>query len=154
MKILVALDGSRWAEAALPKAVELVRQNTGATVVVVRAVDPQTHDGAVLTEAGVRALDEAADYLGNVAAKLRRAGVRPVARSVMYAAPGPAIARVGRAVKADLIVMASAHRSATGHLVPGPIAACVRERSGCPVLLVAETAVSRTLADGTEMAHA
>src|SRR5688572_25856504 len=77
MKILVALDGSRWAEAALPKAVELVKQNEGATIVVVRAVDPATQDGSVLTEAGVRAINEAADYLGNVAAQLRKDGVRP-----------------------------------------------------------------------------
>lgn len=139
MKILVALDGSRWAEAALPKAVELVKQNEGATIVVVRAVDPATQDGSVLTEAGVRAINEAADYLGNVAAQLRKDGVRPVARSILYAAPGPAIVRVARAVKADVIVMASAHRSAAGHLVPGPIAECVRQRSGRPVLLVAES---------------
>ena len=39
-RILVALDGSSDAEIALPKAVELAKQNAAAKVVLVRAVDP------------------------------------------------------------------------------------------------------------------
>src|SRR5688572_26202414 len=93
MRILVALDGSRWAESALPKAVELVKQNNGARVVVVRAVDPATVDGDGTTEARMSAINDAADYLGDIAAQLREAGVRPVSRSVLYAAAGPAIVR-------------------------------------------------------------
>lgn len=152
MNILVALDGSRWAEAALPKAIELAKDNDGAKVVVVRAVDPATLDGAGLTEATINAINEAADYLGDVAAQLREQGVRPVARSILYADPGPAIVSVARAVKADVIVMVSAHRSAAGHLVPGPIAECVRQRSGRPVLLVAGSPVRRPMAQETKMA--
>lgn len=155
MKILVALDGSRWAEAALPKAVELVKQNDGATVVIVRAVDPASLDGAGATEARVSAINEAADYLGSIAAQLREEGVRPVSRSVLYAAAGPAIVRVARAVKADVIVMAAAHRNAAaGHLVPGPIAEFVRHQSGRPILLVAETLTRRAMGEETEMVAA
>jgi len=152
MKILVALDGSQWAEAALPKAVELVNDNDGAKVVVVRAVDPAALDGAGLTQAKVKAINEAADYLGDVAARLREKGVRPITRSILYAAPGPAIVSAARAVKADVIVMVSGHRSAAGHLVPGPVAEFVRQRSGRPVLLVAGSPVRRPMAEESEMA--
>ena len=152
MKIVVALDGSRWAEAALPKAVELVKDNDGAKVVVVRAVDPATLDGAGLTAARVKAINEAANYLGDIAAQLRERGVRPVVRSILYTSPGPAIVSVARAVKADVIVMVSGHHSAAGRLVPGPIAEFVRQRSGRPVLLVAGSPVRRPMALETEMA--
>ncbi len=151
-KILVALDGSRWAEAALPKAVELVSDNSDAKVVIVRAVRPATQDGGALTKARVHAVNEAADYLGDVAARLREQGVRPVTRSVLYADAGPAIVSVARAVKADVIVMVTAHRNAAGHLVPGPIAESVGQRSGRPVLLVAGSPMRRAMAQETKIA--
>lgn len=111
IKILAVLDGSRWAETVLPKAVELVRQHPGATVVVARAVDPATvpRDGG--NQARVAAMNEAAEYLGEVAARLRSEGVRPVARSVWYAAAGPAIAELARTVKPDVILMAADRRA-------------------------------------------
>ena len=93
MRILVALDGSRRAETVLPKAIELVRQNPGAKVVVVRAVDPATLHREGASEARVTAIKEAAEYLGDVAAQLRNEDVRPVGRSVWYSAAGAAIDR-------------------------------------------------------------
>jgi nucleotide-binding universal stress UspA family protein len=63
MKILVALDGSRASEAALPKAVGLARQNADARLVLVRAVDPATLPGVGFTAAHVSAINEAAEYL-------------------------------------------------------------------------------------------
>jgi nucleotide-binding universal stress UspA family protein len=160
MKILVALDGSRWAEAALLRAVELVKQNGGAKVVIVRAVDPATLAGGGATEARVRAINEAVEYLGDVAAQLRKEGVRPVGGCVWYAAAATAIAGVARAVNADVIVMAADHRSYAGRLVPGPIAESVLDRTDKPILLVAagdmpaETLARRTMTQEAEMAHA
>lgn len=143
-KILVALDGSREAEAALPEAVELVEQNEGAKVVLVRAVDPATLAGG---GADVRstAINAAAEYLGEVAAQLRKQGVRPVVRSVWYAAPGVTIAGVARAVKPDLIVMSARRRNDAGRLVPGPIAEFVRDRTRMPILLVAAGGMPATI---------
>jgi hypothetical protein len=40
--MLVPLDGSPVAEAALPKAVELAKQSEAVKIVLVRAVDPAT----------------------------------------------------------------------------------------------------------------
>src|SRR6185436_14799631 len=63
IRILAVLDGSRWAETVLPKAVELVRDLPGAKVVVIRAVDPATLPGAGGHEARAAAINEAAEYL-------------------------------------------------------------------------------------------
>ena len=136
-KILVALEGSREAEAALPKAVEVVKRNEGAKVVLVRAVDPATLAGADAVHVRLMAINAASEYLGEVAAELRTQGVRPVVRSVWYAAAGVTIAGVARVVKPDLIVMSARRRNDAGRLVPGPIAEFVRDRTRMPILLVA-----------------
>ena len=44
-KILIPLDGSRFAEAALPKAIELVRNNPDATLILLRAAEARTFPG-------------------------------------------------------------------------------------------------------------
>ena len=160
MTILVALDGSREAESALPTAVGLVKQNDGAKVVLVRAVDPTTLDGVGAKETRVAAINEAAEYLGDVAARLREEGVRPVVRSVWYAAAGLAIAGVARDVKADLIVMAAYGRDGASRLIPGAIAESVLSRTQIPMLLVSAggtaTAIPArlTMTRETEMVHA
>lgn len=137
IKILVVLDGSRWTETVLPKAVELVRHHPGAKVVVVRAVDPATLHRGGASEARVTAINEAAEYLGEVAAQLRSEGVHPVGRSVWYAAAGPAIVELTRTVKPDVILMAADRRNAAGRLVQDPIAEFVRHRTRMAILLVA-----------------
>ena len=160
IKILVVLDGSRWTETVLPKAVELVRRHPGAKVVVVRAVDPATlpRDGG--NKARVAAINEAAEYLGEVAAQLRSEGVRPVGRSVWYAAAGPAIVELARTVKPDVILMAVDRRNAAGRLVQDPIAEFVRHRTQTPIVLVtaadspAGTSARDMMAEGKEMIHA
>jgi nucleotide-binding universal stress UspA family protein len=118
MKILVPLDWSRAAEAALPKAVGFARQNAGARFVLVRAVDQATLSGVGFTAAHVSAINEAAEYLHNVAALLRTEGIDLVGRSVWYAAAGPAIVESARTVKPDVIVMIS---SRAGQLIPSPV---------------------------------
>ena len=137
MRILVALDGSRRAETVLPKAIELVRQNPGAKVVVVRAVDPATLHREGASEARVTAIKEAAEYLGDVGAQLRNEDVRPVGRSVWYSAAGAAIVELARAVKPDVIVMAAHRRNAAGSLVPGSIAEFVWHRTQMPISFMA-----------------
>jgi nucleotide-binding universal stress UspA family protein len=136
MRILVALDGSREAERALPTAVGLVKQNDGAQVVLVRAIDPTTLGGGAGKKTRLAAINEATEYLGDVAAQLREEGVRPVVRSVWYAAAPAAIAGVARDVKADVIVMAAYGRDGAGRLVPGAIAESVLNRTRIPILLV------------------
>lgn len=142
------------------KAVELVKQHDGAKVVLVRAVDPATLAGGGATDSRLAAINGAAEYLGDVAAQLRKEGVRPVVRSVWYAAAGLTIAGVARAVKPDLIVMAAHRRNDAGRLVPGPIAEFVLNRTQMPILLVAAGGMPATIparfamVQETEMVHA
>lgn len=160
IKILAVLDGSRCAETVLPKAVELVRQHPGATVVVVRAVDPATvpRDGG--NEARIALINEAAEYLGEVAARLRSEGFRPVGRSVWYAAAGPAIVELARTVKPDVILMAADRPNGAGRPVQEPIAEFVRHRAQTPIVLVPAagspvgTSARGMMAEEKEMIHA
>jgi nucleotide-binding universal stress UspA family protein len=134
MKILVPLDGSRAAETALPKAVGLARQNAGARLVLVRAVDPATLPGVGFTGAQVSAINEAAEYLRNVAAHLRTEGIDVVGRSVWYAAAGPAIVEAARTVNPDVIVMVS---GSADQLISGSVTEFVRHRTRIPIVRVA-----------------
>ena len=133
MTILIPLDGSPVAEAALSKAVELAKRHEAARLVLVRAVDPAAlPDG--FTAAQVAAINRAAEYLRSVASQLRREGIDRVGRSVWYAAAGPAIVEAARTVRPDCILMVS---SEGDRLVPGPVAEFVRHRTLIPVVLVA-----------------
>lgn len=133
MKILVPLDGSPVAEAALPKALALAKRSEGARIVLVRAVDPAVLPGR-FSVAQVAAIDEAAAYLGSVAARLRREGVELVGRSVSYAAAGPAIVEAARTAKPDLIVMVN---RGGDRLRRGPVVELVQREARMPIVLVA-----------------
>ena len=61
MTFLIALGGSQEAESAPPTAVELVKQNAGAKIALVRAVAPTTLGGVDAKEAGLAAINGAAE---------------------------------------------------------------------------------------------
>jgi nucleotide-binding universal stress UspA family protein len=153
-RILVALDGTRDAEVALLKVIELAKQNARAKIVLVRAVDPATLAGNADTDTRAAAINEAAEYLSNVAARLRSEGIRPVTRCVWFAGPGHAISEVSRTERPDLIVMVSRLRNGAGRLVPGPIAEFVRDRTETPIVLVraGDTPAATRRGDVTETA--
>jgi nucleotide-binding universal stress UspA family protein len=134
--ILVPLDGSPLAEAALPTAVELVKGDSGTTVVLLRAVDTRTLPGLDLIKAHVSVIREAEEYLEAVATRLRAKGVPVVRTSVWYGAAAPAIIEAAQVANADLIVMSTPGRSGLGRLVLGSVAASVLRGARTPVLLV------------------
>lgn len=106
------------------------------------------------------AIKDAAEYLTEVAARLRHDGVYAVVRVVSLAAPGHAIAEVARTVNTDLIVMTSRRRNDGRRLIPGPIAAFVRDQTQRPIMLVAVDETPRdsrghgSAVTETELVHA
>jgi predicted GH43/DUF377 family glycosyl hydrolase/nucleotide-binding universal stress UspA family protein/CBS domain-containing protein len=147
-RILVALDGSEFAESVLP-AIESLGQKFGSTVTLLRAVSPvqsrlvaEVHVGAVSTTspaAGtVRAIDErrgeALTYLTDVEQRLRVRGL-----TVDCEAPvGPAsevILRRARQLGADLIAITTHGRTGVDRVLLGSVAEDVLRRAPCLVLL-------------------
>ena len=134
--VLVPLDGSTMAEAALPKAVEFIRQNPGASLHLLRAAEATTLPGVDPTDAQVAVVREAEEYLERVAARLRKEGVGPVKTSVWYGAAASAIVEAARVRNIDLIVMSTHGRSGLGRLVLGSVAESVLRGTRTPILLI------------------
>ncbi len=135
-KILVPLDGSLFAEAALPKAVELIRKNSEATLILLRAAEATTFPGVDPTDAQVRVVHEAEEYLETVAARLRENGVFRVKTSVWYGAPAPSILEAARLTNPDVIMMGTHGRNGIGRLIVGSIAESVLRGTRAPIFLI------------------
>lgn len=139
-RIIVPLDGSRFAEAALAPARELARA-FGARILLIRAVPPHGEPPDILPgfftdtiggdghQAGVERANDADAYLHAVTDRLRSAGY-DADLALALAAPGAGIAEAAELHHADLIVMASHLRwkvpASTG--VSAPLDVLVRSR--------------------------
>jgi nucleotide-binding universal stress UspA family protein len=134
-KVLVPLDGSPLAEAAVWEAVELMDRASG-TLVLVRAAEANTFPGRDPVEAQVRTVREAEDYLTGVAERMRQAGVARVDVHVWYGPAASAIVDAARVQQVDLIVMSSHGRSGLGRLVLGSVAEAVLRGTHVPILLL------------------
>jgi nucleotide-binding universal stress UspA family protein len=149
MKIVVPLDGSAEAEGALPEAIKRAKENAGARLVLVRAVDPGTVPAIAGSDAQARAISEAAEYLQKVATRLRSHGVERVGRAVWFAPPGLALMEAMRTVRPDLIVMSDFRRD-TLDSVAGSMAAFIEPQPEMPgVAVLTVRSAERTLNIGT-----
>src|SRR5438132_11727553 len=135
-KFLVPLDGSRIAEAALSKAVELIRKNDDATLILLRATEATTLPCVDPIDAQVAVVREAEEYLETVAARLRKDGVSGVKTSVWYGAAAPGILEVARMTKPDVIMMSTHGRKKFGRLLFGSVAESVLRDTQTPMFLM------------------
>jgi nucleotide-binding universal stress UspA family protein len=133
-RILVPLDGSPLGEAALAPAVSLA--GAGTTVMLLRAAEAHTLLGTDPTDAQVEVVHEAEEYLAEVAARLKRQGVKNVQTSVWYGPAAAAIVDAARLRKADLIVMSTHGRSGLGRLILGSVAESVLRGTMTPIMLL------------------
>ena len=146
--ILVPLDGSAFAEQALPLAQQLA-QASNATLVLVAAVPPIGDMGLAL--AGVEPMwmladsyatdDREKDYLNNIAQRVRATGIT-VHTCCMWDAPAQAILRTSTEEGADLVVMTTHGRTGVQRLWLGSVAHKVLHAADVPVLLVRAHAAS------------
>jgi nucleotide-binding universal stress UspA family protein len=139
--LVVPLDGSELAEAALPAAITLGLALNG-HVVCVGVLPPPgrlvaSHGGAVPypEEAHAAQAAEARDYLETVVDRLRGAGL-PAEFLVRTGDPAPEIAQVALKRNAGAVVMATHGRTGPVRAVVGSVAGQVVHVSTSPVLLV------------------
>jgi nucleotide-binding universal stress UspA family protein len=133
--ILVPLDGSVVAEAALKPAVEVARA-TRAKLVLLRAAQAHTLPMADPIEAQVDVMREAQEYLAAARARVLAAGVGDVEMSAWYGPAVEAIVEAARYRHADIIVMSSHGRSGVSRLVLGSVAESVLRATTVPILLI------------------
>lgn len=133
--ILVPLDGSTLAEAAIGKAVE-VAGDRPVKLLLLRAAEAHTLPGMDPTDAQVEVVREAEEYLATVAARLTDQGIKGVQTSVWYGPAAAAILDAARLRKADLIVMSTHGRSGLGRLILGSVAESVLRGTTTPILLL------------------
>jgi nucleotide-binding universal stress UspA family protein len=137
--LLVSLDGSAFAEAALSHAVALARA-FGGPILLVRALEQPviSYEYAVtgiLYESMEEQRRQAEAYLEGVAQRLRSDGLN-VDTLVWEGWPADVIVHRGMASDARLIVMATHGRTGIARLVLGSVALEVVRRTHLPVLLV------------------
>jgi nucleotide-binding universal stress UspA family protein len=133
--ILVPLDGSAVAEAALAPAIDLAR-GAGARLVLLRAAQAHTLPLADPIAAQVDVMHEAQEYLAATRERVLAAGVGDVEVSAWYGPAAESIVEAARYRHADLIVMSSHGRSGVSRLVLGSIAESVLRATAVPILLI------------------
>jgi nucleotide-binding universal stress UspA family protein len=140
-QILVPIDGSDVAEAALPYADEIARLRR-APLLLFAVVDQHAAPALTAASGELRAhveritADGLAAYLSVTAQRLRDRGLE-VATEVAAGDPAEAIGARAVAVDAALIVMASHGRGGVHRLILGSVADKVMRAAACPVLIVA-----------------
>jgi len=134
-KILIPLDGSMLAEAALAPACDLAARD-GATISLLRAAEAAPRLGADTVEAQVTAVREAEEYLASVVRRLKEKGVTRVETHVWYGAAASSIVEAASMQQASLIVMSTHGRSGVGRLVLGSVAESVLRGTTTPILIV------------------
>ncbi len=133
-RILVPLDGSEMAEAAIAPALEMGQG--GASLILMRAADARILPATDVIGVQIQAVREAEDYLAGVKAKLEKTGAKGIETHVWYGPAPPAVVEAARVQKVDLIVMSTHGRSGLGRIIFGSVAESVLRGTRVPILLV------------------
>ena len=138
-QILVPLDGSPLAEAALPGIIGVATRQ-GASVRLLRVVHAHALRPVDLEAAQVRCVQGAEAYLASVEGRLRAAGLASTA-AVRYGEAAAEILDDIHVNRPDLVAMSTHGRTGLLHLVLGSVAEQVLRASSVPVLLFPARAV-------------
>ncbi|MDA1189198.1 MAG: universal stress protein [Chloroflexi bacterium] len=138
-RIAVPLDGSKFAESAIPVA-EALAQDFEAEIALVRVIPSSEFLPSQLKELLTGELDEALEYealeyLQKISRKLETKGHKTVMR-VMKGSPGPELVKAINEVPDSLVVMASRGRDSSFAEVLGSTTLAVVRESGEPVLII------------------
>jgi nucleotide-binding universal stress UspA family protein len=135
-KIMVPLDGSDLAEAALETAIDILSEHPATTLLLLRAAEPLRPAAGDHAAGKERAIRAAESYLNGVVAGLRECGITRVRAAVWYGPAAPTIVEAASAEKVDLIIMTSHGRGGIGRLIFGSVAESVLHGTRTPILLV------------------
>jgi nucleotide-binding universal stress UspA family protein len=134
-RMLIPLDGSTLAEAAIDAALD-ISGGASSALILLRAAEAHTLPGADPTDEQVAVVREAETYLAAVSDRLAKRGVGNVETGVWYGPAAAAIIEAAKLKKADLIVMSTHGRSGLGRLIVGSVAESVLRGTTTPLCIV------------------
>ena len=140
-RIIVPLDGSEFAETALPHAVSLSQNmDMGITLVHVLSSDNLMYTNRYgARESLRRAMEDirenAQGYLSGVVSRLSDEGL-DVSAEIVHGRPASTISEIARATDHDMIALTTHGRSGISRLLLGSVAEAILRESGDPVLIV------------------
>jgi len=133
-KILVPLDGSECAENVIPM-VESLAGELGASIALLRVVYAYTFPGVDSTEAELKVVREAEEYLSKVEDRLKSKGLKTDSH-VRYGNEAEEILDHAAQKDIDLIAMTTHGRSGVKRFLLGSVAEKVLRYSPKPIFLV------------------
>jgi nucleotide-binding universal stress UspA family protein len=133
-RILVPLDGSGCAENVLPK-LEKLATDFKAGICLLRVVYAHTFPGTDPTEAEVRVVREAEDYLSGIEERLKAKGFK-VDSHVRYGSDAEEILDHAAQKEIDLIAMTTHGRSGVKRFLLGSVAEKILRHATKPIFLV------------------
>jgi nucleotide-binding universal stress UspA family protein len=134
--VLVPLDGSDLAEAALETAITILREKPAATLLLFRAARWASSSALDAMVDRAYAVREAQTYLHSLRARLREFGIDRVRTSVWYGPAAPTIVEAAEVEKVDLIIMSRHGRGGAGWPFFGSVAESVSRNTQIPILMV------------------
>lgn len=134
-KIMVPVDGSESADKAIKAAVEIAKSMDAELLFLYVQNINQLAINACLTDAIMRAVEEAGNEILDRAASLVPEGVKSKELRVS-GSPGPAVVEAASDQNADMIVMGSRGLGMIKAALLGSVSQYVVEQAHCPVMVV------------------
>lgn len=137
--ILVAVDGSKQAEWAFKKAVQIARRNDNARLALVHVVDTRSYGAVEAYDVTMaeRAKGYAEELLSEYKQEALAAGLTNIETLIENGSPKVAIAKhAAQAVNADLIVCGATGLNAVERLLIGSVSENITRSAKCDVLVV------------------
>ena len=140
-KILVPLDGSTWAERAIPHAMRIARDNEAELILFTVYQLPMREYMDQMALAGVTEIsnqirERAKNYMSSMRSKLRNEGVNVSYQLVEGSSPAEKICDFVTHEGVDLVVMSTHGRTALARFLFGSVAQKVMQAVRVPVMLI------------------
>ena len=140
-RILVAVDGSQFAERALAQAVELSKKYNSKLIIVhivlrrFYAVTP-SEAGVLATTVFVKEMESEGKKIIQKSEEVAKAAGAEYESHLVQGVPADEIVKIAQAEKVDLIVIGSRGLTEVRAFLLGSVSDKVSHHSGCPILIV------------------
>lgn len=137
--IIVAVDGSKEAEFAFRKSIDVATRNAGATITLVTVIDPRAFSAAESydTTAQERVINHAEDLLLGYQKEANEAGITNVVTKIEHGSPKNIITKeLTKMDNVDLIICGATGLNAVERFLIGSVSEAIVRSAKCDVLVV------------------